>query len=187
MGFTEYQLRVVAAVCMGAGPILRGRKLLPTLFSQISCWSLNMTRALVPTVVLDQLGKASLAAWTASLNSASVVRGMREITSCVACMVANPSHFLSSYLTLHLFFHDHLFSPHFCEPLKVGMSSQEFVRGISSFGAAWASLAPVNVEKQCKCGRDEKVLVLQSCRVREEAAEEGCAYRVGHVYVLGRS
>ncbi len=56
-----------------------------TLFSQISCWSLNMTLALVPTADLDQAGKALFAAWTASLNSASVDNGTLEMTSWVAC------------------------------------------------------------------------------------------------------
>jgi len=53
--------------------------------SRMSCCSLNMTRCRVGSGVRRQEGKASLAAWTAAWNSAGVVSGHRDTTSCVAC------------------------------------------------------------------------------------------------------
>ena len=62
---------------------LAGR--LRTMWRRMSSCSLNITRERVGSGVFRHLGNASLAACTASLNSAGVVSGRRETTSCVAC------------------------------------------------------------------------------------------------------
>ena len=55
-----------------------------TILLRMSCCSLNMTRCRVGSGVRRHAGKAFLAAWTAAWNSAGVVSGQRDTTSCVA-------------------------------------------------------------------------------------------------------
>ena len=55
------------------------------MWRRMSSCSLNITRERVGSGVFRHFGNASLAACTASLNSAAVVSGSRETTSCVAC------------------------------------------------------------------------------------------------------
>ncbi|MNJ69741.1 hypothetical protein D3C77_661270 [compost metagenome] len=52
--------------------------------SRISCWYLRKIRARAPIGVLRQVLKASLALATAAFISASVAKGTRASTSCVA-------------------------------------------------------------------------------------------------------
>ena len=63
---------------------LRGALRGGTLWLRMSCCSLNMTRCRVGSGVRRQAGNASLAACTAAWNSAGVVSGQRDTTSCVA-------------------------------------------------------------------------------------------------------
>jgi hypothetical protein len=58
----------------------------------MSSWNFSMTRCLVGTAVARHAGNASLAACTAALNSAAVVSGRRETTSCVACRNTHDTH-----------------------------------------------------------------------------------------------
>ncbi len=60
------------------------------MFSRIRCCNLSMTRCRTDTGVLRHAGKAAFAAATAASNSASVVCGTLDTTSCVACGAPNP-------------------------------------------------------------------------------------------------
>ena len=64
--------------------MLAARRAGVTMLLRMSCCSLNMTRCRAGSGVRRQAGKASLAACTAAWNSAGVVSGQRDTTSCVA-------------------------------------------------------------------------------------------------------